>query len=89
MVILKKIYSENGLFNPIEFKQGMNIIRGIYSKKETVKKSKMFDLNGIGKSTLIRLIDYALVSDSGKSFFNTNILPLSNYYNDMCCNPNL
>ena len=52
MVILKKIYSETGLFDGVEFKSGINIIQGIYTKRDNESK----DLNGIGKSTLIRLI---------------------------------
>lgn len=63
MVILKQIYSETNLFNKVTFKPGLNIIQGIYSNKEKEKS----ELNGIGKSTLVRLINYAFLSDSSKS----------------------
>lgn len=64
MVILKKLYSEKGLFNSVTFQPGINIIEGVYTK--SVK-----DLNGIGKSTLVRLINFALLSDStANQFFN-------------------
>jgi uncharacterized protein YydD (DUF2326 family) len=67
MVTLKKIYSETGLFDEVRFQMGINIIRGIYTRSNT----EITELNGIGKSTLVRLIDYALLSDEGKIYFNT------------------
>lgn len=63
MTILKRIYSETGLFNEVVFHKGINIIRGIYTKKEEPVKT-ITDLNGIGKSTLIRLIDFAMLSEN-------------------------
>ncbi len=63
MVILKRIFSETGLFDTVEFKLGINIIMGVYSKGD--KKSS--GLNGIGKSTLVRLIDYMFISTSKKN----------------------
>ena len=63
MVILKQIYSETGLFNPVKFHLGINVIMGVYSKGD--KKSS--GLNGIGKSTLIRLIDFMFMSSSAKN----------------------
>ena len=63
MVILKRIFSDNDLFNEVRFKKGINIIQGKYSTNR--------ELNGIGKSTLVRLIDFALLSDSGaKKYFD-------------------
>lgn len=57
MVTLSQIYSETNLFLPVEFHPGINIILGKYSDGER-------SVNGIGKSTLIRLIDFALLSSS-------------------------
>lgn len=68
MVSLKQLYSNTNLFNKIEFKRGINIISGFYSNKEEDNIS----LNGIGKSTPIRLIDYMFASASGKAFFDTS-----------------
>lgn len=66
MVLLKKLYSSTNLFDPVVFKEGINTILGVYSKKEGATGS----LNGIGKSTTIRLIDYLLGSESGKDIFD-------------------
>ncbi len=69
MVILKKLYSETGLFDRVNFISGINIIRGVYTTN-TEKETR--DINGVGKSTLVRLIDFALLSDSARSdYFNT------------------
>jgi uncharacterized protein YydD (DUF2326 family) len=69
MVILKRLFSETGLFDPVKFNLGINIVLGEYTRP----KEERSELNGIGKSTLIRLIDYALLSDTTRrSYFNTN-----------------
>ena len=66
MVILKRIYSETGLFDEVKFSLGINLIKGVYTKTPAEKT----ELNGIGKSTLIRLVDFALLSKQGKNFFD-------------------
>lgn len=72
MVILKRIFSETGLFDPVKFKLGINVILGVYAKGD--KKSS--GLNGIGKSTLVRLIDYMFISTSKKNnHFNPEKYP--------------
>jgi uncharacterized protein YydD (DUF2326 family) len=59
-MFLKKLYSEpSKLFQPVKFKNGINFIFG---KKHTAKDTKE-SLNGIGKSTLLDLIDFCLLSD--------------------------
>ena len=66
MVKLNKIYCEpEGLFEPIEFKNGLNIIIGKYGNTE--KRSSKKGVNAVGKSTLVRLIDFALLNDAGKT----------------------
>ncbi len=63
-MILKKLYSEPEVFEPVEFKIGINYIFGKkeVSSQDEVKKS----LNGIGKSTFLDLIDFALLSSYNK-----------------------
>ncbi len=63
-MLLNKIYSEPEVFEPVEFKKGINYVFGKkeVSKQEEVKKS----LNGIGKSTFLDLIDFALLSSFNK-----------------------
>jgi uncharacterized protein YydD (DUF2326 family) len=62
MVLLKRLYSDTGLFDPIKFEKGINLILGEYTRT----KEKRSELNGIGKSTLVRLIDFALLSDTSR-----------------------
>src|SRR5690606_16741831 len=64
MMFLNKIYSEPEVFERVEFKRGINYIFGKkeVSTQEEVKNS----LNGIGKSTLLDLIDFALLSNYNK-----------------------
>lgn len=72
-MLLKKLYSESGIIEPIPFRPGINIIQGVYTKSE----SERSELNGIGKSTAVRLVDFALASDSGKKhYFNTKFTEL-------------
>tara|TARA_Y100000782_G_scaffold112027_1_gene141353 strand:- start:1751 stop:3511 length:1761 start_codon:yes stop_codon:yes gene_type:complete len=56
---LISLESPSGLFQPIIFKDGLNIILGRYS---TTGK----DINGIGKTTIINFIDFCLLSDGVK-----------------------
>ena len=59
MFKLISLESPSGLFQPIIFKDGLNIILGRYS---TTGK----DINGIGKTTIINFIDFCLLSDGVK-----------------------
>jgi len=69
MVKLKKIYSDTGLFDEVRFKTGLNIVLGKYSVANK-------EINGIGKSTLVRLVDYCLLSNSVKNnFFKVDLFP--------------
>lgn len=62
-MILNKLYSEPlGLFQPVEFKNGVNFIFAKKDKNTDVKKS----LNGVGKSLLLNFLDYALLSSETK-----------------------
>ena len=63
MILLDKIYSEEGLFDQVIFHHGVNIILGKYSKREQGKENLGND-NGVGKSTLVRLIDFGLLGES-------------------------
>jgi len=66
--MLKRLYSNtNLLVQSIEFKPGLNIIYGKYSGE---KESK--GINGIGKSSLVRLINYMFLGDVAEKEFNKN-----------------
>lgn len=70
MVILKRLYSNTGLFEEVRFHKGINIIQGVYKRSSERDRG---GLNGIGKSTLIRLIDFALLSNvSENKHFDVN-----------------
>lgn len=62
MFKLIALSSPSGLFKDIVFKDGLNIILGKYSKSGK-------DINGIGKTTIINLINYCLLSDGVKAEF--------------------
>ena len=62
MFKLASLSSSTGLFEELVFKDGLNIILGKYSKSGK-------DINGIGKTTIINLIDYCLLSEGVKSEF--------------------
>lgn len=62
MFKLLKLSSPTGMFETLEFQDGLNIILGKYSKKGT-------DINGIGKTTIVNLIDYCLLADGVKKEF--------------------
>lgn len=57
MLTLNRLYSETDLFDAVRFHPGINVVLGKYSGAER-------SVNGIGKSTLVRLIDYALLSNT-------------------------
>ena len=62
MFKLVSLSSPSGLFKEIVFRDGLNIILGKYSKSGK-------DINGIGKTTIINLIDYCLLAEGVKSEF--------------------
>jgi uncharacterized protein YydD (DUF2326 family) len=64
--MLIRLYSETDLLlKPVVFKHGINIILGKYSSGDKEKKG----INGIGKSSLVRLIDFLLLSNSAEAIF--------------------
>lgn len=64
--MLLRLYSEtNLLVKDITFEPGINIILGKYSGDKDAK-----GVNGIGKSSLIRLINYCFLSNSAERIFN-------------------
>lgn len=64
--MLIRLFSEtNLLLKSFQFEPGINIILGRYSKNKENRGP-----NGIGKSSLIRLIDYVLLSDSSEKRFS-------------------
>ena len=69
MITLNRIYSETRLFDRVTFHPGINIILGKYPSDERNTDGKR-SVNGIGKSTLVRLIDFALLSSPGRGALN-------------------
>lgn len=64
--MIKQLFSNTGLLvKDFKFHSGINIILGKYSGDKEAT-----GVNGIGKSTLIRLIDYAFLSDSAQKIFS-------------------
>jgi uncharacterized protein YydD (DUF2326 family) len=74
---LIKLYSDNDIFEPINFKDGLNIILGEKSNSETISGSKT---NGVGKTIMAQFIDFCLLSDYSSSRVSkipNEILPLN------------
>lgn len=65
--MLRRLWSPTNLFDSIEFHAGLNIIIGRYA--ENKRQRDIPGINGIGKSSVVRLIDFALLSDSAEKRF--------------------
>ncbi len=64
--MLLRLYSETALLvKDVAFQAGINLILGKYSEDRTKGKG----VNGIGKSTLVRLIAYLFLSDKAEKLF--------------------
>lgn len=74
MATLNCLYSETRLFDRVEFRSGINIILGRYPKSD-VETGQERSVNGIGKSTLVRLIDFMLLATPGHSPLNPSRYP--------------
>jgi uncharacterized protein YydD (DUF2326 family) len=64
MIHLVRLHSDSGLLDEITFRRGLNVILGVQSGDRNGR-----ELNGVGKSTLIRLVDYAFIGTEAKSYF--------------------
>ena len=67
MFKLNKLYSNKESFHTIEFKDGLNIIMG-KSESYKDKNQKKKTLNGVGKSLIIKLIDFCLGADKNENW---------------------
>lgn len=64
--MLIRLYSDtNLLVQNVDFEPGINIIYGRYSGDKEAK-----GINGIGKSSLVRLVNFMLLSDTAEKEFN-------------------
>jgi len=61
-MIIKKLYSEPEIFDPIVFKSGINFITGEKSGEEGNQKT-----NGVGKTLVLDFIDFCLLSNYKRS----------------------
>jgi len=63
---LSKLYSNKpDLFEPVEFKQGLNVVLAEIRLPENLKK----DTHNLGKSTLGRLLDFCFLAKRNANFF--------------------
>lgn len=73
---LSKLYSNNKDFKLVEFKEGLNVIVGYGDKLSSN------DSHNLGKTSVLKLVDYMLLKDTAKSkdhFFNTKKEFFQNY----------
>jgi uncharacterized protein YydD (DUF2326 family) len=61
-MILRRLCSDSDLFDEIVFRDGLNIILGKYTTEGK-------DINGIGKTTIVDLIDLCLLAEQPKQTF--------------------
>lgn len=66
-MLIRLFSNTNLLVQNVNFEPGINIIYGKYSG---IKEAK--GINGIGKSSLVRLINYMFLSDTAEKEFNKN-----------------
>lgn len=67
--MLRRLWSPSGLFDEIEFHAGINLIMGQYAERRENEGNS--GINGIGKSSVIRLIDFLLLSDATRKLFTS------------------
>lgn len=65
--MLKRLWSPTGLLDEIRFHDGLNLILGRYASAREPSSG----INGIGKSSVVRLIDFLLLSDSQRKRFTS------------------
>ncbi len=65
MTFLKRLFSETKAFDEIRFKDGLNIIIGEYE----TEKGRRGELNGIGKTLIVNLIDLMFLSSASRNLF--------------------
>lgn len=63
--MLIKLSSDTNLIDSISFNNGINIILGKYSEDKNAS-----GINGIGKSTLVRLVNFSFLSNKAEKMFN-------------------
>lgn len=65
--MLRRLWSPTGLLDEIRFHAGLNLILGRYSNS----REQSTGINGIGKSSIVRLIDFLLLSESQRKRFTS------------------
>ena len=63
--MIYKVYADNESFNSIELNSGLNIVLGV--KTETSNDNDT--MNGVGKTTLLEIIDFCLGSKIDKNSY--------------------
>ena len=63
--MLLRLHSDTELIDAVSFRKGINIIRGKYSEDKEAR-----GINGIGKSSLVRLINFCLLSRKAEKLFS-------------------
>lgn len=63
MIKILKLHSSPEKFNPIEFKDGINLILGEKVEEKNIKTKKDRKTNGVGKSMCIEFINFCLLKE--------------------------
>ena len=67
--MLSRLWSPTDLFDPIAFHPGINLIMGRYAERRQGDRNP--GINGIGKSSVVRLIDFMLLSETSSKLFTS------------------
>lgn len=73
--MIYKVFSDNDNFNEVEFTKGINIVLGV--KNQTSNDNDT--MNGVGKTTLLEIIDFCLGSQANKDSYLKNIKHIENW----------
>ncbi|WP_431258548.1 hypothetical protein ACQ86G_29330 [Roseateles chitinivorans] len=60
------MWSPTGLFEDVEFRSGINLIIGKYAD---ARRNEGPGINGVGKSSIVRMIDFLLLADWSRHVF--------------------
>ena len=73
--MIYKVFADNENFNEVKFNSGLNIILGV--KNETSNDNDT--MNGVGKTTLLEIIDFCLGSQFDKNSYLKKISEIKNW----------
>lgn len=72
--MIHKVFSDNKSFNEVKLGEGLNIILGVKNETSNDKNT----MNGVGKTTLLEIIDFCLGYNIDKKSYLKKIKEIEN-----------